>query len=403
MSKRTPALGFILVTVLIDIIGLGIIIPVIPELLIELGELSIGNAALTGGVLFFSYAIVQFVFAPILGGLSDQYGRRAVILIALFGLGIDYLFVAFATSISILFVGRIIAGICGASFTTASAYIADVTPPEKRAQNFGMLGAAFGVGFILGPIIGGLLGGIGLRVPFFVAAALTLVNWLYGYFILPESLAKENRRKFDIKRANPVGSLMSLKKYPVILGLIIAFFFLYIAGHSIQSNWSYFGTEVFQWTPWDIGISLSFVGLMIALVQGLLVRVVVKKLGQRKTVYLGLIINCIGLLLFSMVTELWMLYTVLAFYALGGIAGPTLQGIMSTQVPSNEQGELMGAITSLQSLANIFGPLIMTGIFAFFTTQSAFYFPGAAFALGSLFSLTCIFFTIRTLRKFELT
>jgi MFS transporter, DHA1 family, tetracycline resistance protein len=403
MSKRTPALGFILVTVLIDIIGLGIIIPVVPELLLELGETSIGDAALTGGVLIFSYAIVQFFFAPILGGLSDQYGRRVVILIALFGLSIDYLFVAFATSISILFVGRIIAGICGASFTTASAYIADVSPPEKRAQNFGLLGAAFGVGFILGPIIGGLLGGIGLRVPFFVAAGLTLVNWLYGYFILPESLAKENRRKFDIKRANPVGSLMSLKKYPVILGLIMAFFFLYIAGHSVQSNWSYFGTEVFGWKPMDIGLSLSFVGLMIALVQGLLVKLVVNKFGQRKTVYMGLAINCIGLLLFSMVTELWQLYVVLAVYALGGVAGPTLQGIMSTQVPANEQGELMGAVTSLQSLANIFGPLIMTGIFAFFTTKSGFYFPGAAFALGSLFSLTCIIFAVRTLRNFKLT
>ena len=282
MSKRTPALGFIFITVLIDIIGLGIVIPIFPDLFKELGGLTYGEAARVGGRLVTVYAVMQFIFSPILGGLSDKYGRRPVILISLIGLSIDYMFLALAPTIGLLFLGRLIAGICGASFTTASAYIADVSPPEKRAKNFGLLGAAFALGFIIGPAIGGLLGEFGLRVPFFVAGGLTLVNFLYGLFVLPESLPKHERRPFSWKRANPIGSLSQLKRNPIILGLATAFFFIYIAGHSVQTNWSYFGAEVFDWEPKDIGVSLAVVGVMVAAVQGGLIGVATKKLGVKK-------------------------------------------------------------------------------------------------------------------------
>lgn len=405
MSKRTPALGFILVTVLIDVIGVGIIIPIIPDLLAELGLEDAGKASFMGGLLIFSYAAMQFIFAPILGGLSDQYGRRSVILISLIGLTTDYLLTAFAPTIAWLFLGRIIAGIGGASYTTATAYIADISAPEKRAQNFGMVGAAFGIGFIIGPLLGGVLGGIDVRLPFFVAAGLSLLNWLYGYFILPESLPKEQRRKFEWKRANPVGTLVNIRKYPQLTNLFLAFFIIYIAGHAVQSNWSFYGKEVFEWNATDIGLSLSLVGVCVAIVQAVLIRSAVKKLGQKKTVYAGLIFNFCGLLLFAFSVQEWMIYSFLAVYVLGGLAGPTIQGIMSSNVPANEQGELMGTLTSLQSLGNIIGPLLMTGIFSYFTTAEGIYFPGSAFTMGAVLSLVSGVLIYRTIRgtAFKLT
>jgi len=399
MAKRTPALGFILFTVLLDVIGIGIIIPVIPGLLAELGIPDAGQASFTGGLLLFTYAFMQFLFAPILGGLSDQYGRRLVILIALFGLTIDYLVVAFAPTIAWLFAARIVAGICGASFSSASAYVADISAPEDRPKNFGMIGAAFGLGFILGPVMGGLLGQIDIRLPFFVSAGLTFLNFVYGYFFLPESLSIENRRKFEWKRANPIGSLKSLGKYPILKNLFIAFFIIYVASHSVQSNWSFFGKEVFDWDELDIGISLAIVGFFVAIVQAVLIGRAVKKFGQSKTIYIGLACNLTGFILFAIASEEWMIYSFLAVYVMGGLAGPTLQGIMSSEVPANEQGEFMGAITSLQNLGNIFGPLIMTGIFFYFTTSSNFYFPGAAFALAAIFSIVSGTIIYKTISK----
>ena len=399
MAKRTPALGFILFTVLLDVIGIGIIIPVIPGLLAELGIPDAGQASFTGGLLLFTYAFMQFLFAPILGGLSDQYGRRLVILIALFGLTIDYLVVAFTPTIAWLFAARIVAGICGASFSSASAYVADISAPEDRPKNFGMIGAAFGLGFILGPVMGGLLGQIDIRLPFFVSAGLTFLNFVYGYFVLPESLSIENRRKFEWKRANPIGSLKSLGKYPILKNLFIAFFIIYVASHSVQSNWSFFGKEVFDWDELDIGISLAVVGFFVAIVQAVLIGRAVKKFGQSKTIYIGLACNLTGFILFAIASEEWMIYSFLAVYVMGGLAGPTLQGIMSSEVPANEQGEFMGAITSLQNLGNIFGPLIMTGIFFYFTTSSNFYFPGAAFALAAIFSIVSGTIIYKTISK----
>ncbi|GAB4048093.1 tetracycline resistance MFS efflux pump [Spirosoma litoris] len=386
MKNRTaPALIFIFITLLIDVTGLGIIIPVFPKLIEQLIHGNISQAASWGGWLSFSYAGMQFLFSPILGGLSDRFGRRPVLLFSLFGFGVDYVFQGFAPTIEWLFVGRLIAGITGASFTTATAYIADISTPEKRAQNFGLVGAAFGVGFILGPALGGFLGQYGPRVPFFVAAGLTIVNFLYGFFILPESLAPEHRRAFDWKRANPVGSLMRLGKYPVILGLVASLVLVYIAGFAVQGTWTFYTMEKFKWDEKTVGLSLATIGLSFAIVQGGLSRIIIPKLGQEKSVYVGMMFSAIGFALFGFANQSWMMFAFMVVYALGGIAGPSIQGIISNQVPANEQGELQGALTSLTSTTSIFGPLIMTNLFSFFTSPAApLYLPGAPFFLASL-------------------
>lgn len=385
-TNRKAAMGFIFITLLIDITGFGLIIPVMPQLIEKLlGVADNSKASLYGGWLTFAYAIMQFLFAPVLGNLSDKYGRRPVLLFSLLGFGIDYLFLSFAPSIGWLFVGRVIAGITGASFTTASAYIADISTAENRAQNFGMIGAAFGIGFILGPALGGLLGELDHRVPFIVAAGLALLNAAYGFFVLPESLDKAHRRPFEWKRANPVGALLQLRKYPAVMGLIGSLILVYIAAHAVQSNWSFFNIEKFKWTPKMIGISLAVVGLLVGAVQGGLVRVVIPKIGNEKSVYMGLALYALGMLLFAFATQSWMMFVFLVPYCLGGIAGPALQSIISGHVPPNEQGELQGALTSLMSLTSIFGPLLMTGLFSYFTKSTApVYFPGVSFLVGAI-------------------
>ena len=400
-SSRKPAMGFIFITLLIDVIGLGLIIPVMPKLIEQLlGITDIGKASQYGGLLTFSYAFMQFIFAPVLGNLSDKYGRRPILLFSLFGFGIDYIFLAFAPTIAWLFVGRLIAGVTGASFTTASAYIADISTPENRAQNFGMIGAAFGMGFIVGPLIGGLLGELGPRIPFIVAACLALANWLYGYFVLPESLDKAHRRPFEWKRANPLGSLLQLKKYPAVGGLVVSLVLVYLAAHAVQSNWSFFNIEKFKWTPKMIGISLGVVGLLVGAVQGGLVRIVNPKIGNEKSVYIGLGLYSFGLLLFAFASQSWMMFVFLIPYCLGGIAGPALQSIISGHVPPNEQGELQGALTSLMSATSIIGPLLMTNLFAYCTKINApIYFPGAPFLLGSVFMLVSAFWAYFALRN----
>ena len=304
LKHRKAATGFIFVTILIDVIGWGIIIPVIPKLIAGLIHSDISGAAAKGGLLIMAYAIMQFVFSPIIGNLSDAYGRRPVLLASLFAFAVDYMLTGFAPNIGWLFVGRILAGATGASITTAGAYIADVSPPEKRAQNFGMIGVAFGVGFIIGPLIGGLLAGFGERVPFFVCAGLSILNWIYGYFVLPESLPKENRRKFEWKRANAIGTLKFVKKYPSIGGLVTSFILIYLAAHAIQSTWSYYGIEKFNWTPKQVGISLAVVGVMVATVQGVLIRKTSKILGNEKSVYLGLTLYSLGMILFAFASQL---------------------------------------------------------------------------------------------------
>ncbi len=385
MKSNKPALSFIFITMLVDIIGLGIILPVLPALIQELTGGSISDASQYGGWMMFAYAIMQFLFSPILGGLSDRYGRRPILLISLFGFGLDYLFLAFAPTIGWLFVGRLLAGISGASITTATAYIADISTPEKRAQNFGIVGMAFGIGFIVGPVLGGILGEFGSRIPFFAAAGLTFLNWLYGYFVLPESLSIENRRKFEWKRANPIGSLKHLGRYPVILGLVASLVLVYIAAHSVQSTWTFFTIERFNWSKAMVGYSLGMAGLCVAIVQGGLIRIINPRLGPNRSVYVGMMMYTIGLTLFAFSNQGWMMFVFLIPYCLGGIAGPSLQGIISNQVPANEQGELQGALTSLISVTSIVGPPLMTNLFAYFTKEDGFiYFPGAAFMMGAV-------------------
>ncbi|MEA5257348.1 TCR/Tet family MFS transporter [Arcicella aquatica] len=396
-AKRNPAIVFIFITILIDVLGIGIIIPVLPKLLQELTGKGLSEASQYSGVMMAAYACMQFIFSPILGGLSDKYGRRPIILGSLFGFGLDYILLGFAPTIAWLFVGRIIAGITGASFTTASAYIADISNDENRSKNFGMIGAAFGVGFIIGPVIGGVLGDIGVRVPFFVAAALTLLNWLYGYFVLPESLKVENRRDFDWKRANPVGSLKSLGRYPVVLGLVGAFFCLQLAGQTHPSTWSYFTMKEFNWTLAEVGYSLSFVGLVVAIVQGGLNRIINPKLGDRNSVMVGLLFYAAGFALFALATKGWMMYAFMIPFGLGGIAGPALQSIISKQVPANEQGELQGGLTSLQSVTTIFGPLLASNLFAYFSAENApVFFPGAAFMMAAVLTIIALLIALKS-------
>src|SRR3989440_3275621 len=387
-SNRKAAIGFIFITLLIDVTGWGIIIPVMPKLIGQLIHGNISDASRYNGWLLFAFSISQFVFAPVVGNLSDRFGRRPILLMSLFGFGIDYLFLSFAPTIGWLFLGRVVAGLTGASFTTASAYIADISTNENRAQNFGMIGAAFGLGFIVGPVIGGLLGQFGPRVPFLAAAALCLINCLWGYFILPESLPKEKRRSFQWKRANPLGALVHLKKYPAISELIGSLVLVYIAAHAVQSNWAFYVTEKFHWSEKMIGLSLGMVGLLVGLVQGGLIRIVNPKLGNEKSVYIGLGLYSLGMLLFAFASASWMMFAFLVPYCLGGIAGPALQAIISAHVPSNEQGELQGALSSLMSATSIVGPPIVTNLFAYFTASNApVKFPGAPFLLGAILML----------------
>lgn len=399
-KSRKAAVSFIFITLLLDVIGLGLIIPVFPQLIEELIQGNISEASQWAGLLTFAYAIMQFICAPILGNLSDKYGRRPVLLFSLFGFGIDYIFLALAPSIWWLFIGRLIAGLFGASFTTATAYIADISTPENRSKNFGMIGAAFGLGFIIGPALGGLLGEFNPRIPFMAAAVLTFLNLMYGYFVLPESLAMENRRSFEWKRANPLGSLLQLKKYKGVGGLIVSLIFVYIAGHAVQSTWTFFNIEKFQWSNTLMGISLTVIGLLIAIVQGGLIRYINPKLGDEKSIYVGLGLYSIGLFLFSFATEGWMMFVFLIPYCLGGIAGPALQSIISGNVPSNEQGELQGALTSLMSATSIIGPLLMTNLFAWFTRPDLeVKFAGAPFFAGAILMLISAVVAARSMKK----
>jgi DHA1 family tetracycline resistance protein-like MFS transporter len=399
-SKKQAALGFIFITLLIDVTGLGIIIPVLPKLIQTLIHSNLSEASRYAGLLTLAYAAMQFIFAPVLGNLSDKYGRRPVLLGSLLGFGADYLFMAFAPTIGWLFLGRAIAGVTGASFTTASAYIADVSTPEKRAQNFGMIGVAFGVGFIIGPVVGGILGKYGVHLPFIAAAVLALLNTIYGYFVLPESLSKEHRRPFELRRANPLGSLLQLNKYPAVLGLAASLFLVYFAAQSVQSVWTFYTMSKFGWNEAWVGYSLGFVGLTVAIVQGGLIRIAIPKLGQQRSIWIGLLFYAIGLVLFALATKGWMMFAFMIPYALGGIAGPALQGIMTEQVPPNEQGELQGALTSLASLSSIFGPWLMTYLFYYFTNANApVYLPGAPFFLGALLMLLSTLLAVRSFKR----
>ena len=390
---------FILVTVLLDMLGIGLVIPVLPKLVTTMygGDLSTGSAIF--GTFAASYALMQFLFSPVIGNLSDAYGRRPVILISLLGSGLDYMLMTLAPSWQWLFVGRVISGITGANITAANAYVADVSSLEQRARNFGMIGACFGVGFIVGPALGGLLGKYGLRVPFAVAAGLTLCNWLYGCFVLPESHPKEHRRPFDWSRANPLGSLGGLARYPIVIGLVATIALERLAHDSLPSTWVLYTTYRFNWTELDNGLALALVGIMYAIVSGGLTGTIVKKLGERKALITGLMIGSLTFLMYGLASQGWMLYLMIVVGSLGGISVPALQAIISQNTPATEQGAVQGALASIQSIAAIIGPLMATSLFGYFTSSAApVKLPGAAFLASSLLVITGAALAMRTLR-----
>jgi len=392
---------FILVTVFIDVLGIGIIIPILPELIKEFVGGSTPAAGRYFGVIAATYAATQFVFAPILGSLSDRFGRRPIILISLFGLGVDYLIQGFAPTIGWLFVGRFIAGIMGASFTTANAYIADVSGPENRARNFGLVGVAFGLGFIFGPALGGILGGISLRLPFFVSAGLAFINWLYGFFVLPESLPPEKRGSFSWAKANPVGSLAVLRAYPLVAGLAVAFIFTGLAQRGLETSWVLYTGHRFGWDERANGLSLALVGLMAAIVQGGLVQPAIRRFGERRAILFGLGLATFTFLGYGLATQGWMMLVIIVVGSLGGVAGPAIQGLVAGTVKPHDQGKIQGALASLMSLTSIFAPLIfVSGLFSFFTSPAApMELPGAPFLLGSVLWGISFLIVVRLFRR----
>lgn len=399
---RQAGMVFILVTVFIDVLGIGIIIPILPELVKDFVGGSTAEAGRWFGIIAATYALMQFFFAPVLGSLSDRFGRRPIILISLFGLGIDYLIQGFAPSIGWLFLGRVVAGIMGASFSTANAYIADVSGPDDRARNFGLIGVAFGLGFIFGPALGGLLGEVHLRLPFFGSAALALINWLYGFFVLPESLPPEKRGSFSWKKANPVGSLRVLRTYPLVAGLAVSFIFIGLAQRGLEVVWVLYTGYRFGWDEGTNGLSLAMVGLMAALVQGGLVQPVVKRFGERRAILFGMVVATFSFLGYGLASEGWMMFAVIVVGSVSGVAGPAIQGLIAGTVEPQDQGKVQGGITSLMSLTSIVAPLIFaTGLFSFFTSPSApLDLPGAPFLVGSVLWAISFFFLLRLFRRF---
>lgn len=401
MRNRQAGMLFIFINLVLDITGIGLIIPILPELVRTLVGGGASEAARYYGALVASYALMQFIFAPVLGALSDRVGRRPVLLISIFGSGVAYVVLALAPSIVWLFIGRIIAGIMGASLTTANAYIADVSTPENRAQNFGLVGAAFGLGFIIGPAFGGVLGAIAPRLPFWVAAALNLINCLYGVVVLPESLKPEHRSRFSWRRANPVGSFSYLRRYPIVAGLALAYLFLSLSLQGLQTVWVLFTSYRFNWDQLTIGLTLAYVGLMAAVVQGGLIRLIIPRLGERRAIILGLSFSVASFAAYSVIWQGWMMLLVVTLGAMGGITAPALQGLVSGTVAPSDQGKVQGALTAILSLCAIVSPLIFTsGLFAYFTSPRApVNLPGAPFMLGTLLNAVALVLVVRLFRR----
>jgi MFS transporter, DHA1 family, tetracycline resistance protein len=403
MSKTRSGSGafvFVFIAVLVDSIGFGIILPVLPSLIMTLAHVNVAQAAEFGGWLAFVYALMQFFCAPVLGNLSDRFGRRPVLLFALLALGIDYLIIGSAPITSWLFVGRMVAGMAGASFTPAYAYIADITPPEKRAQSFGLMGAAFGIGFILGPAIGGMLGSFGPRAPFFTAGAIALANTAFGFFALSESLPMESRRPFEWRRANPLGTLLQIRRYPVVLWLIGAVFLWQLGHQVLPSIWAFYTISKFQWTSAQIGYSLAFVGLVMAFAQGVLTRSLIPRLGgERPAAAVGMAFAILAYVGYAFATQGWMMYVVSASSMFFAMTYPSLNALMSQQIPHDAQGELQGAVASVYSLSAILGPPLMTQVFGLFSrTAARIYFPGAPFLAAALLTIASAALFARAMR-----
>jgi MFS transporter, DHA1 family, tetracycline resistance protein len=393
MPARAPgrhALVFVAITLLLDTVGFGLIIPVLPTLLVQLTGKGVSQAAIDGGWLAFVYAIMQFLCAPVLGNLSDRFGRRPVLLIAIGALGVDYLIMGLSPTLGWLYLGRTISGMAGASFTPAYAYAADISPPEKRAQNFGLISAMFGVGFIAGPAIGGLLGGLGPRAPFFAAAILSGLNFIYGTIVLPESLPAGRRRPFHWGRANPLGTLRQMRRQPVVSGLLGALFLWMLANQVMPTTWSFYTRFRFGWSEAMIGASLAAAGTVMTLAQTTMPRLLVRRVGERRAGLLGVAFAALGYAGYGAATAGWMMFAWLTTWLVGAIVMPMTNAIMSHRVAPDSQGELQGAVAALFSLSSIVGPPVMTQLFGRFTAPDArFHVPGAAFFTAALLTAGC--------------
>jgi len=398
MDKRLPV-TFILISVMLDAMGIGLILPVMPSLIQEVEGAGLANAALWGGVLATIYAAMQFIFGPTVGSLSDRYGRRPVLIISLVIMAFDYVLMALAHTIWLLIIGRVIGGITAATQSTSAAYMADISSPEEKAGNFGLIGAAFGVGFVVGPLVGGLLAEYGTRAPFWAAAGLAAANAVFGYFVLPETVTDRIRRPFQWRRANPLGAFRNIGALPGLKPLLLITFVYTVAFFVYPGVWAYFGAERFGWGPGMIGLSLGVFGIGIAVVQGLLLRPIIKRLGERRTVILGLGIDVGAFIALGFVTNGWIALALTPLTALGSIAGPAMQGIMSRTAADNQQGELQGTVTSINAVATIVAPLLVTQTFWYFTApQNPIYLPGAPFLLSALLALGCIAVFVQTPR-----
>ena len=400
-AKR--AFLFIFLTRLLDSIGFGLIMPVLPELLMEVGRVSLADATRTGGILFVTYALLQFLFGPLMGSLSDQMGRRPIILISLAAFAVDYAFMALAPSLVLLFVGRAIAGISGAVYAPANAYAADITPPPERAAVFGRLGAAFGMGFIIGPALGGLVGELGPRAPFLLAAVLSGANLVFGFLVLPESLPPERRRRLDWKRANPLGGLMALGRYGGVLGIILAYFIFSLAFNVYPGTWSYYAEAKFGWTSSMIGLSLMCTGVFMALVQFVLTGPITKRIGEANTAIASVCVSMLGCVAYAFIPFGWLVFLVQPFVSLQALCFPSFNALVSRRVSASEQGALQGVMGSMTALGSVFGPVLLTQTLAAFTEPGAsVYFPGAAFILAAALmaaSLAALIFELRRQRR----
>ncbi len=395
MSSRLPVV-FVLLTVMIDAMGIGLIIPVMPALLMEVQGGTLAQAALWGGVLATSFAVMQFLFGPILGNLSDRYGRRPVLLISLFVMALDYVVMAVAGTIWLLLIGRIVGGITAATQATAAALMADISPPEKRGAGFGLVSAAFGLGFVLGPLIGGFLGDLGPRAPFYAAAALAFGNFLFGLLILPETVTDKIRRPFSWARANPFGALTHIRALPGLGQLLIVMLLYQLAVNVYPAVWAYFTQARFGWDSAMTGISLAAFGICMAFVQGGVIRIAIKRLGETGTVLLGFGFCVVSFGLLGVLSNGWVVLALTPVSALAAMAGPALQAIMSRQTPPDAQGELQGMLTSVGALAMILSPLLMTNVFAAFTAPAApLYLPGAPFLAALLLSVAAFVLFMR--------
>jgi DHA1 family tetracycline resistance protein-like MFS transporter len=399
-SPRQPAIGFIFVTLTLSIVGFGLLIPVLPPLILKFKAGDMTEGSHTYGWLVSLYALMQFVGSPVLGALSDQFGRRRIILIATAGSAIDYVIMACAPNLIWLFIARTIAGFTAGVYATANAYLADVTPPEKRAGAFGILGAAFGIGFVVGPALGGFLGKIDIHLPFWVAAGCSAANWFWGLLVLPESLKPENRRPFSWKRANPISALYALKRIPAVLGLAESYFILMVAQTMLFSIWALYTGYRYQWGPDAVGLSLMFVGVLSGLVQAVLVKRIVPWLGETRAVLVGFSISIFVNVCYGLAPYGWLIYVIMAIGAFAGISGPALQSYITKHVPANEQGATQGALGSLQSLAGVLGPVVATWSFGWaIAPERTYHAPGIAFFIGAALVATAAYLAWRSFRK----